>query len=295
MNYLPPIFLMGQVDMDKLCRIPIHSKDDQFYYDVNPGFRGKIMSTNSGSPLRTLPHIHPAIEFFYVEKGQLDVEIEKEPFVIRENQMVAFSSFTQHALYSKSGMTGWLLIIPPQFLPGMQKLLHKKAFANPVCCDDGDHSLLNHLHLIDKIHDTTGVYSALTPEQQEKLLLPLLQSFLGTVIAICGLRDNIQASPLFVSAIEYIHAHYHEPIRIPEMARALLCEQHTLSDQFREAFGITITAYANRLRAIELHAILSRDASLTLMEAAGTVGFGSMRSLLRAYREVYGTTPSNNR
>ncbi|MBQ2708503.1 MAG: helix-turn-helix transcriptional regulator [Clostridia bacterium] len=290
MNYLPPIMFR-----DELQKVPITSSCGSYYYGVERDTEDSILCVRYASPIHAPLQMHQAPEFMYVEQGEVQAEIDGKSYTVGANQMTAISSFTMHAYRAEQGAVTKLLSFPRQYIPGFQKILSKKVFDSPVCTDDEGHSLRALIHCIDNISHSRGIYEAVTPCEETQLLTPLLHTFLHTVIRQCGLRDNSQASPLFVSAIEYIHTHYHRPIRIPEMARALLCEQHTLSDQFREAFGITITAYTNRLRAIELHAILSKDASLTLAEAAGTVGFGSMRSMLRAYREVYGCTPTANR
>lgn len=294
MEPLLPVFWQNQVDMDALCKIPICSRNDRFYYETNPGFRQSIYSTSSNSP-HTSTHVHPAVEFYYVIEGVLTVEIAKDRFVIRENQMAAFSSFVQHGLYSETKVRGRLLIIPPQFLPGLRKQLHDKAFANPICTDDSEHTLLKQLLMIDNIHRNRGIFQQTTPELQQTMILPMLQVFTQTVISLCGLKDSIRTSPLIVSALDYIHAHYRQNILVPEMARELFCHQRAISEQFRKAFGISISSYINRLRAIDVYVSLHDNPALTLEEASAHAGFRSMRSMLRAYRSEYGTTPSNNR
>jgi AraC-like DNA-binding protein len=130
---------------------------------------------------------------------------------------------------------------------------------------------------------------------QEHMLTCQLSAFVGLMIHACGLRENTAATPLITAALDYIHAHFREEIRIPELARQLYCHQQTLSDQFRAVFGMTITAYINHLRANEVCTLLAADACLTLQEASDRAGFGSVRSMLRAYHAEYGCTPTANR
>jgi len=268
---------------------------DVFCYQVRWDLYADVHCADREPSFLTPPHMHDSLEFMYVKSGTLRAEIGGEEYIISPGNMAAVSSFSPHAFSADDKTTARLLIIPRHYLSGFDHLLNQRTFGTPVCPDDADHTIYHMLEVIYNICNRCGIYENVPWNVRMAMLPPFFQTFLHTLIQLCGLKDSIHTSPLIVSAMEYIHTHHRERIRIPQMAKELLCHQQTLTDQFHKAFGMTITAYVNRLRAIDVYTSLARDATLTLAEASEAAGFGSVRSMLRAYREVYGTTPSNNR
>ena len=52
-----------------------------------------------------------------------------------------------------------------------------------------------------------------------------------------------------------------------------------------------MSEYLCKLRAAEVRRLLAENPNIKLVEAAERSGFGSLRSLHRVYREIYGETP----
>ena len=164
-----------------------------------------------------------------------------------------------------------------------------KTFASPVMQDNGEFLAL--IKIIDAIFSRSGIYRNITDAHRAELLTSAGSLLIRTMISVCGLTDQRSGDHLLLRAVAYLDEHFREEIRVPAMARALLCSQAALSAGFRSAFGMTINEYVSRLRAIEVRRLLTESPEMTLPEAAARSGFGSLRSLHRVYLKEFGTTP----
>ena len=78
------------------------------------------------------------------------------------------------------------------------------------------------------------------------------------------------------------------------LARIAGASPRHLSRLFHEHAGMNVTDYINRLRATRAHELISQT-HLDMEQVAERAGFGSTRQLRRAWRRLYGTTPSHAR
>ncbi len=235
-------------------------------------------------------HFHNCIELLYAETGTFRVIIAGEEYTLQAGDFAAISSFTIHDCISDMSARRWVILIPPSFLGGAAKQLEGKTFTRCVRHDDGTLlSLLKMLYCANRRH---GLYTSIAHAAElAQIERSLSAAVVMTVAAVCGLCEQGASSVVLIELLKYLHLHFREPIHIPALARLLLCSQKTLSDQFNRVFHMTITAYVNHLRALDVMAVLKENPSMRLAEAAELCGFGSVRNLLRAYKKEFGCTP----
>lgn len=80
-----------------------------------------------------------------------------------------------------------------------------------------------------------------------------------------------------------------------ELADYLGTTQETLAQMIRDERGCSVHAYINSFRTEEARRILDTDSEITIAEIATTLGFGTARTLQRAFKERYDMTPSQYR
>jgi AraC-like DNA-binding protein/mannose-6-phosphate isomerase-like protein (cupin superfamily) len=278
-----------------------HLRDDGersvFKYESKRDYEERITCGPNIKAINMWPHFHHSLEFLYVERGVLHHDIDGERYDLTPGTLAIIPSFAMHAAQSDENVTRLLLMIPPMCLGNAADLLDHKTFAERVIDDDADGTLHGMLLLIGRAKRREGIFSGLTAESSEhkSVQQALANAFVHAVIARTGLSEIRSSSNLIVEALKYLHLHYTKSIRIPDMARSLLCEQSVLSADFQTVTGMTLNAYINHLRAIRVRLILSENPVMTLEAASALAGFGSVRSMLRAYRQEYGCTPSENR
>ena len=285
-------------DIQTLMQLPRDTTGMPVYkYESHRDYEDRITCGPNIEAIKVRPHFHHSLEFLYVERGVLHHEIDGERYDLTPGKLAIIPSFAVHAAQSDENVTRLLLMIPPMCLGSAGDLLDHKTFARRVIDDDADGTLHAMLLLIGRAKRCEGIFGGLSAESSEhkSVQQALANAFLRAVIARTGLCEIRRSSNLIIEALKYIHLHYTGCIRIPDMARSLLCEQSVLSADFQTVTGMTLNAYINHLRAIRVKLILTENPAMTLEEASALAGFGSVRSMLRAYRQEYGCTPSENR
>ena len=266
----------------------------RFRYEMYRDYMPDIMITYGSGKHYDCPHFHNSFEFLYVENGVMRINLDNEAYEVHAGEYIAISSLAIHECFFDEETAHWTLVFPQAVIGTSAKLMEGKAFDRCIAQDDG--TVKGLLNAIFCVRQKTGIYANLTDRQQRsELIRSLCTSVLITAIAACGLCEQPPKRPIAIDALKYIHLHFREPIRVADMAQELLVTQQKLSDSFRQTFGRTINAYISHLRAIDVRANLRDDPDMRLAEAAELSGFGSVRSLLRAYREEFGKTPSEDR
>jgi len=115
----------------------------------------------------------------------------------------------------------------------------------------------------------------------QRMVRELFGALLIRVSELC--RISYRNSPKIQQSVEYINAHYHEPLSVAELAdRLFLCKDH-YTRLFREYMHLTPHQYIVALRINEARQLLQGGA--TYEAAAHAVGFDSGSSLHRCLQK----------
>ena len=237
--------------------------------------------------------VHNCLEFMYVNSGYVCFGINGRKCYAGAGQMIAVASFTPH--WSRVLERGeiYLVLVPRRMVGCYDGLLDKNTFAEPVMTDR-DGAALDAVKLMYKLNGEGSLKSQNSPECRE--LLGHLARFLTSLtIQRCGLVPNRCSTKDISDAVIYIDRHFREPIGTADIARALFMNQQTLSESFRETFGLSVKKYISHVRTVEVARLIQSDPGMTLNEAADLAGYQSMRSMLRDFNEEFGCTPTEYR
>ena len=118
-------------------------------------------------------------------------------------------------------------------------------------------------------------------------------------ILILANREERKSTPVQQSlgvsgALAYIHKHFKERITMEDVCKKCGYSASSLCRNFKEQTGMTMVAYINKQRLDHAERML-----VTLEDAVGDIcyacGFASVRQFNRAFKDVYGCTPSQYR
>jgi transcriptional regulator GlxA family with amidase domain len=93
---------------------------------------------------------------------------------------------------------------------------------------------------------------------------------------------------------DWLTAHPERAAALPDLAELAAMSVRSLTRQFREATGLTVKAFATKVR-LERAGDLLKNPELTLEAVASRCGFQDARQLRRLWHEAYGAPPSNFR
>ena len=100
---------------------------------------------------------------------------------------------------------------------------------------------------------------------------------------------------LLIDALDYIEAHLTEEIRTEAVAEACYCSKSGLEKLFRQVNHISVHDYVVRRRmSLAARELLERPRT-RLIDLAVAYGYGSNEAFARAFRQVWGVTPSEFR
>ncbi len=96
------------------------------------------------------------------------------------------------------------------------------------------------------------------------------------------------------TVLAHVEAHYAEPIRAEDLARAAGCSRSRLFQVFKRSTGMTPTDYVQRLRVNKVKDLLLKT-DRTITEIAFSFGFSSSQYFCKVFRKYVGATPGEFR
>lgn len=239
-------------------------------------------------------HFHSTLELMYCAEGELSVTVEDKTVTLHPGEIMVASSFDVHAIKSVVDGIYYCLQISRYLLTEWNETLNNYTFSEPKITDDEAGSMLAIMRLLYMINYNIGSYKDLFSSREEKdaTRVHLAIGLMNLIMKRCTLVPRRRRVGHVPDAVSYIQHHFREKLLLPDIARALLCNAQQLSLQFRETMHTSISGYINDLRTVEAQRLITRQPELSLSDVAELCGFQSMRSMLRAFRSMYGCTPS---
>jgi len=107
--------------------------------------------------------------------------------------------------------------------------------------------------------------------------------------------SRVKNIELLMLSLEYIERHIREDLRTSDIAAACFCSRSTLEKLFQHVTGFTVRAYIVRRRMTLAARLLSSDPEISILSVAVEFGYSSHEAFSRAFREVWGCSPSDIR
>jgi transcriptional regulator GlxA family with amidase domain len=107
-------------------------------------------------------------------------------------------------------------------------------------------------------------------------------------------RESEQTNRRLLRARDAMDRAYTEPLNIPALARIALVSDAHFIRTFKDTFGETPHRYLQR-RRVERAMNLLRETDRSVTDICMSVGFTSLGTFSRTFREIVGTSPSDYR
>jgi AraC-like DNA-binding protein len=95
-------------------------------------------------------------------------------------------------------------------------------------------------------------------------------------------------------ALDFVEAHYAEPLTLPLVAKAAGLSVSRLAHVFKAHVGMSVTAYLNMVRVNSARDYLT-NSSMRVSETAFQVGFGNLSHFNHVFRQATGLSPTQYR
>ena len=218
-------------------------------------------------------HSHPYIELLFFLDGKASLEISGVQMSVMLFDAVAYP-------------TGWK----------HQSEVSAERRREVICLwiDLPELRLPLPIHLHDRDGTIGQLFQMIHSEAKRKRPEPLLLEQEIKTLLMLMLRSQSEAKStegVLAYVVQYLHAHYAEPITLEQLAQMEHISKSYLSRRFRQQTGMTVISYVNRLR-VEAARRLLIGSDMRVNEIAYQVGFECPKYFYRVFRSVTGASPA---
>jgi AraC-like DNA-binding protein len=236
-------------------------------------------------------HLHSQIELLYVESGTTMVTIHKQSRCLNRGDFAVVFPNTIHSYDAIEGEEPCRLVIAIcslELTGDFFKKLTSYSPTNPFITNDRLHQnvSLAMLELEKECREGRNLNAC-------RALVLLILSRSLPLIELSKNRD-IENYDLTYHIVSYIAEHFGEPLTLSELAKHLNVSKFYLSRAFSTKLNTNFNRYINYIRT-NYALTLIQSTNYTLTRISTDSGFESQRTFNRAFKEIYGLTPSEYR
>lgn len=253
-------------------------------------------------------HWHTDVEILHMQKGQIQLFINGEPYLIEKDTIIFVNREELHNLHSVvPGVLYDAAVFPLEFLsfdaidycqqkyllPLIQKRLSFPRFirSDHPCYEE----LLHQLRVIEQLHMTFPMgYQMATKAALFQILSILIQHDALITESDSGTLPNERKLETLRQILVYLKEHINEKISLDDVAAQFYMSTNYFCKYFKKHFGCTFTGYINNMRLEQACRLLSETA-LPIMEISLQCGFDNLSYFNRLFRQKKGVTPSEYR
>ncbi len=250
-------------------------------------------------------HSHEFLEIVYIARGSGTHHINEHQYEVTAGDVFFLNHSSKHTFRRISDD---FLIINCVFLPGVledclvqagnaEYLLHSMLYQRS---SDGDEDFLFSVNILGREQEFDYLFTDMNREylNRDDGYELVLRSYLTIVVSkIFRLASTKQATArrdAVRQAIDYMHAHFHKPLRLDEIAEQAMLSPAYFSAVFREETGVTVTDFLHDIRLQEACRMLNDDAG-NIRDIIAAVGYSDAKSFYKIFRRRTGMTPGEYR
>ena len=238
-------------------------------------------------------HWHEHYEICRVIEGQMRFLIDGVSYDTKAGDIVCIDTAIPHASFNTAENTVFRLFksSPSNFLQTAQSVKPLQTYISreQIASVDGlEDELCSLFDMLTRRDDVT--VSQTRPFEQS--LCAGVYFLLMEHFADCGdsHKSKSRERKIFFKTLDYVNAHFNEPINVNVLAEKLFYSRGRLSAIFTKYSGRRLGDYINTLRVQNVNKLISEGESIT--SAALSSGFQNIRSFNNVYRDVMGVSPS---
>ncbi len=241
-------------------------------------------------------HVHNSCELLFFEEGEGLYKIKNVDYEVGKNSILIIGGADPHfRKFTRTPCIRYGLTVMPSFLQNLPIInSYMQVYqTHPV----KEAQKLQNLELSD-FQRIIQIIRLLREETRENgegrgdmvyaLLLELtiiLKRYLNLE------KKDISGTYKAMSDIKnYIDLHYAEELNLTVLSRNFYIQPNTISKNFKKIFGKNVVNYINSVRIANAVRILEESHG-SITELSGAVGYSSMNTFLRQFRDIMGISP----
>ena len=232
-------------------------------------------------------HTHSNFELIFCLEGETEAFINKRDFRLSAGFGIIVCPGQIHLYKNLKKGEFCVIVFKPELVPTLKDKLSQLLPTNPLFDFSKITGTKEVLKSIKDSYVDSDEYSAMLCGYINILMHNIYPEIKFASVAgeDSGLLDKIT---------EYCFSHFREGFTVSELAKALLTNSNRVSSVFNRSMNMGIPQYVEFIR-LSAACDLLKCTSLSVIEISEEVGFGSVRSMNRAFSEILGTTPKDFR
>ncbi len=237
--------------------------------------------------LYEVSHTHSCYEIIFCLSGRAEAFVNKRKFLLESGNGVLIFPGQIHLYKNLEKGCFCVMVFKSELIPTLRSRLGRSLPKSPLFDFDAIDGIGNLLCEIKSSYIDTEENSA------------LLCGYINILLyRICPYIEFVSFSneerDLLGQIVEYCFLHFRESIAVSDLAKALLTNSNRISSVFNKSMNMGIPQYVEFLR-LSAACDLLKCTSLSVLEISENVGFGSVRSMNRAFSEVLEIAPKDFR
>lgn len=246
-----------------------------------------------GNPLY---HVHNSCELLFFEEGEAEYRIGNTFYRMKPNDVLIIGGTDPHSRkFTKTPCLRYGLTVLPAFLQSLPiinsymnvyRTQNQEDAKKLTCIDEATFQRM--VQILWQLREETKE----NVQGRGDLVYALLLEMTIYLKRLLNLeKQDVSGTYKIMSDVKnYIDFHYMEDLSLNELSRRFFLQPNTISKNFGKTFGKNINSYINSVRVTNAVRILEvSDVSIT--ELSGMVGYTSINTFLRQFREKMGVSP----
>ena len=288
--------------------VPIFTAENTF----RPGESVYIHLSTDFPEFVGILHKHEFIEIVYVISGSAVHETEAGSYTVSRGDIVVVNTDSPHAFHAQLGeetFTAYDLMFTPDFLD--TALIRANGF-DEMCSSflfysifPGQQTIGPDLHLAGSSYGIFGelfnkIYMEFTGRQRgyEELvrayLIELIIKMFRKMESSAAGKLTKRQKDAVDAAMNYLRESFHTHVTLEELATHIFLSKDYLNRIFREATGLPVNAFLQKIRIEEACRLLSTT-DRTVIDIAAACGFSDSKSFYATFRRIMSITPGEYR
>ena len=192
-----------------------------------------------------MPHMHHQYEFIYMLEGEMETSVENQTRLLRPGDICLSLSNKIHRYYTPSASLCCMVIFEPEQTSSFANLMKKRDFATPFFHDAA------HREEYDQIATAMLREACQHGRDPDPLVLKgYMTVFLGRIYQNASFVPRSNSTSAMQQVLEYINAHFTEPLSLNTLAEALNFSKYYISRIFNQQLGYSFCASTTLYRCL---------------------------------------------
>lgn len=252
------------------------------------------------------PHWHEEVEIICLLKGQAEVRIAEQTFLVKEKTVLFVPPNQLHHVYQVDNSQAELcsFVFHPAFVSSLEKDRITKDQLSLLLNDTPKSTFIiypesNHQEQVTELIKEVLLFSEEQPDFFELQIKGLLLQLLGYLLLSTKVKARETMSQRIQkdrakTVLRYINRHYHEKIQLADLAASVSLSKEQFSRFFKETFKQSPMHFLTQFR-LQKTVDLLQTTEKTIAEIAQLTGFDTSNYLAACFKKYFQMTPSEFR